>query len=122
MSKNAERRICQYINSLEKLLILIMDTNEKKNYEAQNKLEKLKNLLAKRGIKPEEIESCLLMDEPLDKNLENLNEDLVNEYIPPDINNINISNQQKDIIDFIENHHKQLNLLGINLNEEQNSK
>ena len=123
MSKNAEKKLCQYINLLENLLMLFIDSSDKKNYETQRKLEKLKNLLSKRGITTEEIESALyLINEPFDKNLENLNEDLVNEYIPDDINNIKITQEQKDIINFIEQQHKKLNQLGINLNEEQNKK
>ena len=120
MSKITEKKLCQYVNLLEKLLIFIMDNTDKKNYETQKKLEKIKNLLSKRGITPEEIESSLLINEPFDINLENLSEDLVNEYIPHDINNINIAYQQKDIMNFIEQYHKKLNQLGINLNEEQN--
>ena len=123
MSKNTEKKLCQYINLLENLLMLFIDSSDKKNYETQRKLEKLKNLLSKRGITTEEIESALyLINEPFDKNLENLNEDLVNEYIPDDINNIKITQEQKDIINFIEQQHKKLNQLGINLNEEQNKK
>ena len=118
MSKITEKKLCQYVNLLEKLLISIMDNTEKKSYESQRKLEKLKNLLSKRGITPEEIESSLLINEPFDKNLENLNEDLVNEYIPNDINNINIIQKQKDIINIIEQQHTQFKQLGINLNEE----
>ena len=118
MSKITEKKLCQYVNLLEKLLISIMDNSEKKSYESQRKLEKLKNLLSKRGITPEEIESSLLINEPFDKNLENLNEDLVNEYIPNDINNINIIQKQKDIINIIEQQHTQFKQLGINLNEE----
>ena len=103
--------------------MLFIDSSDKKNYETQRKLEKLKNLLSKRGITTEEIESALyLINEPFDKNLENLSEDLVNEYIPDDINNIKITPEQKDIINFIDQQHKKLNQLGINLNEEQNKK
>ena len=123
MSKYTEKKLCQYINLLENLLMLFIDSSDKKNYETQRKLEKLKNLLSKRGITTEEIESALyLINEPFDKNLENLNEDLVNEYIPDDINNIKITPEQKDIINFIDQQHKKLNQLGINLNEEQNKK
>ena len=122
MSKSTEKKVIQYVSLLEKLLIHIMDNTERKNYETQRKLEKLKNLLSKRGITPEEIESILLINEPFDNNLEHLNDDLVNEFIPNDINNINIVHQQKDIMNFIEQHHKQLNQLGINLNDEQNQK
>ena len=123
MSKNTEKKLCQYINLLENLLMLFIDSSDKKNYETQRKLEKLKNLLSKRGITTEEIESALyLINEPFDKNLENLSEDLVNEYIPDDINNIKITPEQKDIINFIDQQHKKLNQLGINLNEEQNKK
>ena len=114
MSKNTEKNLCQYIKLLEKLLILIMDNREKKNYEAQRKLEKLKILLSKRGITPEEIESSISINEPYDKNLENLSDDLVKEYIPVDINNINITLQQKDIINYIEQQHAQFKQLGIN--------
>ena len=122
MSKNTEKNLCQYIKLLEKLLILIMDNREKKNYEAQRKLEKLKILLSKRGITPEEIEASISINEPYDKNLENLSDDLVKEYIPVDINNINITLQQKDIITYIEQQHAQFKQLGINLNEEENQK
>ena len=122
MSKNTEKNLCQYIKLLEKLLILIMDNREKKNYEAQRKLEKLKILLSKRGITPEEIEASISINEPYDKNLENLSDDLVKEYIPVDINNINITLQQKDIINYIEQQHAQFKQLGINLNEEENQK
>ena len=123
MSKNTEKKLCQYINLLENLLMLFIDSSDKKNYETQRKLEKLKNLLSKRGITTEEIESALyLINEPFDKNLENLSEDLVNEYIPDDMNNIKITPEQKDIINFIDQQHKKLNQLGINLNEEQNKK
>ena len=122
MSKNTEKNLCQYIKLLEKLLILIMDNREKKNYEAQRKLEKLKILLSKRGITPEEIEASISINEPYDKNLENLSDDLVKEYIPVDINNINITLQQKDIINYIEQQHTQFKQLGINLNEEENQK
>ena len=118
MSKNAEKKLCQYVNLLEKLLILIMDNSEKKNYEAQRKLEKLKILLSKRGITPEEIESSISINEPYDKNLENLSDDLVKEYIPVDINDINITQEQKNIINYIEQQHTQFKQLGINLNEE----
>ena len=116
MSKNTEKNLCQYIKLLEKLLILIMDNREKKNYEAQRKLEKLKILLSKRGITPEEIESSISINEPYDKNLENLSDDLVKEYIPVDINNINITLQQKDIINYIEQQHAQFKQLGITFN------
>ena len=95
-----------------------MDNNERKNCETQRRLDKLKNILASKGITPEEIESAAYKNEPYDKNLENLNEDLVNEYIPQDLNNINFNNQ-KDIIEFIKRNHLHLNQLGINLNEEQ---
>ena len=122
MSKNTEKNLCQYIKLLEKLLILIMDNREKKNYEAQRKLEKLKILLSKRGITPEEIEASISINEPYDKNLENLSDDLVKEYIPVDINNINITLQQKDIINYIEQQHAQFKQLGINLNEDENQK
>ena len=122
MSKNTEKNLCQYIKLLEKLLILIMDNREKKNYEAQRKLEKLKILLSKRGITPEELEASISINEPYDKNLENLSDDLVKEYIPVDINNINITLQQKDIINYIEQQHAQFKQLGINLNEEENQK
>ncbi len=44
------------------------------------------------------------------------------EYIPVDINNINITLQQKDIINYIEQQHAQFKQLGINLNEEENQK
>ena len=116
MSKNTEKNLCQYIKLLEKLLILIMDNREKKNYEAQRKLEKLKILLSKRGITPEEIEASISINEPYDKNLENLSDDLVKEYIPVDINNINITLQQKDIINYIEQQHAQFKQLGITFN------
>ena len=117
MSKNTEKKLCQYINLLENLLMLFIDSSDKKNYETQRKLEKLKNLLSKRGITTEEIESALyLINEPFDKNLENLSEDLVNEYIPDDINNIKITPEQKDIINFIDQQHKKLNQLGITFN------
>ena len=119
MSKNTEKKLCQYVNLLEKLLILIMDNSEKKNYEAQRKLEKLKILLSKRGITPEEIESSISINEPYDKNLENLSDDLVKEYIPVDINDINITQEQKNIINYIEQQHTQFKQLGINLNEEE---
>ena len=119
MSKNAEKKLCQYVNLLEKLLILIMDNSEKKNYEAQRKLEKLKILLSKRGITPEEIESSISINETYDKNLENLSDDLVKEYIPVDINDINITQEQKNIINYIEQRHTQFKQLGINLNEEE---
>ena len=122
MSKNTEKNLCQYIKLLEKLLILIMDNREKKNYEAQRKLEKLKILLSKRGITPEEIEASISINEPYDKSLENLSDDLVKEYIPVDINNINITLQQKDIINYIEQQHAQFKQLGINLNEDENQK
>ena len=122
MSKNTEKKLCQYVNFLENLLILIMDNNEKKNCEAQKKLDKLKSILANKGITPEEIETAALNNGPYDLNLENLSEDLVNEYIPDDINNIKITPEQKDIINFIDQQHKKLNQLGINLNEEQNKK
>ena len=122
MSKNTEKNLCQYIKLLEKLLILIMDNREKKNYEAQRKLEKLKILLSKRGITPEEIEASISINEPYDNNLENLSDDLVKEYIPVDINNINITLQQKDIINYIEQQHAQFKQLGINLNEDENQK
>ena len=122
MSKNTEKKLCQYIKLLEKLLILIMDNRDKKNFEAQRKLEKLKILLSKRGITPEEIEASISINEPYDKNLENLSDDLVKEYIPVDINNINITLQQKDIINYIEQQHAQFKQLGINLNEEENQK
>ena len=119
MSKNTEKKLCQYVNLLEKLLILIMDNSEKKNYEAQRKLEKLKILLSKRGITPEEIESSISINEPYDKNLENLSDDLVKEYIPVDINDINITQEQKNIINYIEQQHTQFKQLGINLNEDE---
>ena len=119
MSKNTEKKLCQYISLLENLLMFFIDSSDKKNFEAQRKLEKLKNLLSKRGITPEEIEASLLINEPFDKNLENLSEDLVNENIPDDINNIKITQEQKDIINFIQQQHKKLNQLGINLNEAQ---
>ena len=96
-----------------------MDNSEKKNYEAQRKLEKLKILLSKRGITPEEIESSISINEPYDKNLENLSDDLVKEYIPVDINDINITQEQKNIINYIEQQHTQFKQLGINLNEEE---
>ena len=122
MSKNTEKKLCQYVNFLENLLILIMDNNEKKNCEAQKKLDKLKSILANKGITPEEIETAALNNGPYDLNLENLSEDLVNEYIPQDINNYMGINNQKDIIKYIEQQHLQLNSLGINLNEDQNQK
>ena len=121
MSKIPEKKLGQYVSMLENLLIKIMDNNEQKSYETESKLEVLKNLLAKRGVTPEEIESVLARDEPIDINLENLSDDLINEYIPPDINSYNIP-QQKEIINFIEQRHIQLKQLGINLNEEQNQK
>ena len=121
MSKNTEKKICQYVYLLEKLLILIMDNNEKKSYDMQRKLDKLKNILAKGGLTPEEIESAAMSNEPYDINFENLSEDLVNEFIPNDINNISISNQ-KDIIEYIQKQHIKLKQLGINLIEEQAQK
>ena len=119
MSKNTEKKLCQYVKFLENLLIFIMDNNEGKNCETQRRLDKLKNILASKGITPEEIESAAYKNEPYDKNLENLSEDLVSEYIPQDLNNILNFNNQKDIIEFIKRNHLHLNQLGINLNEEQ---
>ena len=119
MSKNTEKKLCQYVKFLENLLILIMDNNEKKNCETIRKLEKLKCILANKGIAPEEIESAVYKNDPYDPNLEKLSEDLVNEYIPQDLNNIINFNNQKEIIKFIEQNHLHLNQLGINLNEEQ---
>ena len=121
MSKSTEKKLCQYAYLLEKLLILIMDNNEKKRYDMPRKLDKLINILAKGGLTQEEIESAAMSNEPYDNNLENLSEDLVNEYIPNDINNISISDQ-KEIIEYIQQQHIKLKQLGINLIEEQTQK
>ena len=122
MSKNTEKKLCQYVKFLENLLILIMDNNEKKNCETIRKLDKLKCILANKGITPEEIESAAYKNDPYDPNLEKLSDDLVNEYIPQDLNNIINFNNQKEIIKFIEQNHLHLNQLGINLNEESAQK
>ena len=118
MSKNTEKKLCEYIHTLEELLLLMIKNNEKKNNEVNRRIDKLKNLLAKRGITPEEIENVLSLNEPFDNSLEQLKNDLINETLPMDMNGIEAYLQDgiKDkIIEFIDNSHKDLQQKGIYL-------
>ena len=93
MSKNSEKKLCEYINILEKLIMKIIDNTNEKNVEVDTRINKLKNLLAKRGITPEEIENVLSINEPYDKNLELLKNELINENVSLDQNNIDAFQQ-----------------------------
>ncbi len=122
MSKNSEKKLCEYINILEKLIMNLIENTQEKNSEVDTRIDKLKNLLAKRGITPEEIENVLAINEPYDKNLELLKNDLINENISLESNDIEVFQQQnfKDNMDnfFCKNHLKFENM-GINLEEEE---
>ena len=121
MSKNSEKKLCEYINILEKLIMKIIDNTNEKNVEVDTRINKLKNLLAKRGITPEEIENVLSINEPYDKNLELLKNELINENVSLDQNNIDAF-QQPNFKEYIENYFYQRHLefenIGINLDEE----
>ena len=120
MSKNAEKRLCEYIHILEELIKNIMDNTEKKNYEINKRIDKLKNILAKNGITPEEIENALSIKEPYDPNLELLKNEVINENVP-DLNSLDIfpQNYKEHIEDIFRQNHLQLEAKGIYLNEEQ---
>ena len=120
MSKNSEKKLCEYIHILEELINAMIENTEIKNNEVNKRIDKLKNILAKRGITPEELESVLSLNEAYDNNLEPLNNDLLNEILPSDFNNINMSQFQtfKDNIkNMINQNHVELQKIGINLND-----
>ena len=122
MSKNPEKKLCEYIITLEKLIMNSIENTEKANSDADKRIYKLKNILAKRGITPEEIDKVLSINEPYDKNLELLKNNLINENISLDQNNIDYFQQPnfKDYMaNFISNKHFEFENMGINLNEEQ---
>ena len=122
MSKNSEKKLCEYINILEKLIMKIIDNTNEKNVEVDTRINKLKNLLAKRGITPEEIENVLSINEPYDNNLELLKNELINENVSLEQNNIDAF-QQPNFKEYIEKYYYQRHLefenIGINLDEEQ---
>ena len=120
MSKNSEKKLCEYIHILEELINAMIENTEIKNNEVNKRIDKLKNILAKRGITPEELESVLSLNEAYDNNLEPLNNDLLNEILPSDFNNINMSQFQTfkdDIKNMINQNHIELQKIGINLND-----
>ena len=120
MSKNSEKKLCEYIHILEELINAMIENTEIKNNEVNKRIDKLKNILAKRGITPEELESVLSLNEAYDNNLEPLNNDLLNEILPSDFNNINMSQFQTfkdDIKNMINQNHVELQKIGINLND-----
>ena len=126
MSKGSDKRLCEYIQILEKLIMNMIENTEIKNNEVNLRIEKLINLLSKRGITPEEIEKVLSINEPYDNNLEILKNDLINESLPQDINNItNINSFQVPMIKekikkLIEDNHTQLEKIGISLSSTTN--
>ncbi len=120
MSKNTEKKLCEYIHVLEELINLMLDNNEKKNKEVNQRIDKLKTLLAKRGITPEEIETVLSFNEPYDNSLEQLKNDLINETLPMDMSGTEIFHQvgiKGRINQFINQNHLELENIGINLND-----
>ena len=120
MSKNTEKKLCEYIHVLEELINLMLDNNEKKNKEVNQRIDKLKTLLAKRGITPEEIETVLSFNEPYDNSLEQLKNDLINETLPMDMSGTEIFQQvgiKGTINQFINQNHLELENIGINLND-----
>ena len=120
MSKNTEKKLCEYIHVLEELINLMLDNNEKKNNEVNQRIDKLKTLLAKRGITPEEIETVLSFNEPYDNSLEQLKNDLINETLPMDMSGTEIFQQvgiKGTINQFINQNHLELENIGINLND-----
>ena len=121
MSKNSEKKLCEYIHILEELINAMIENTETKNNEVNKRIDKLKNILAKRGITPE-LESVLSLNEAYDNNLEPLNNDLLNEILPSDLSNINMSQFQTfkdDIKNMINQNHIELQKIGINLNDNQ---
>ena len=121
MSKNQEKKLCEYIITLEKLILNSIENTEKSNSEADKRIDKLKNILAKRGITPEEIDNALSINEPYDKNLELLKNDLINDNISLDKNSIDYfqqSNFKDYMVNIISGKHLEFEKKGINLNEE----
>ena len=122
MSKNTEKKLCEYIHILENLIKKVMENTEKKNNEVNQRIDKLKNLLAKRGISPEEIENVLSLNEPYDSNLELFKNELINENIYFDINNLKAfqnPNLNKEILEHIRQEHLKFKNYGINLDEDE---
>ena len=122
MSKNTDKKLCEYINILENLIKKVMENTDKKNCEVNQRIDKLKNLLAKRGITPEEIEYTLSLNEPYNNNLELLKNELINENISFDMNNIQFfqnPNSNKNILEHIRQEHLAFKAYGINLDEEE---
>ena len=122
MSKNQEKKLCEYIITLEKLIMNSIENTEKANSDADKRIYKLKNILAKRGITPEEIDNALSINEPYDKNLELLKNDLINDNISLDKNSIDYfqqSNFKDYMANYISKNHLEFGNMGINLNEEQ---
>ena len=122
MSKNSEKKLCEYINILEKLIMNLIENTEKKSHEADIRIDKLKTILSKRGITPEEIENVLSINEPYDKNLEILKNDLIIENVSLDQNNAECFQQQNfkdNMTTFINRQHTAIGKMGINLDEEQ---
>ena len=122
MSRNSDKKLCEYIHILERLIMNILDNTELKNDDVNKRIDKLRNLLSKRGITPEEIENALSLNEPYDNNLEPLKNDLINENISLEINNSELfqsSNIKESISNFIQKKHLDFEKMGINLNEDQ---
>ena len=121
MSKDIQNNLQEYINILKELIYGMIENFELKNYEAKKKLDNLKTLLAKRGITPEEINKVLSINVPLDKHLDSLNNELINEIIPYDINDSSqffLQGNYKEHIDqFIKGNEQQFEQFGIILNK-----
>ena len=121
MSKDIQTNLQEYIYFLKELIIGMINNYEIKNYEAMKKLDNLKTLLAKRGITPDEINKVLSTNVPFDMRFEALNNELINEIIPYDINDSSKICQQgnyKDqIIKFIQGNDQQFEQFGISLNK-----
>ena len=116
MSKDIQTNLQEYIFFLKELIIGMINNYEIKNYEAMKKLDNLKTLLAKRGITPDEINKVLSTNVPFDMRFEALNNELINEIIPYDINDSSKICQQgnyKDqIIKFIQGNEQQFEQFG----------
>ena len=118
MSKYSEKNLHEYIYMLEELIKNIIENTELKNMEINKRIDKLKNILSKNGITPEEIDQVLSINESYDKNLELLKNDVINENVPLDINSVEMFQQpnfKENIIEYINHNHSKF---GINLNEE----
>ena len=119
MSKNTEKKICEYIQILEKLIFNIMENSEIKSNDINRRIDKLRNILSKRGITPEEIEEVLELNKPYDDNLEQSKIDLVNENLPNDLNSEEMFQQpnfREMIYNFIQKSHFDFEKKGIYLN------